>query len=542
MKSVNSDRMSRGLNSRSKLPSRLPTDISSIRQLGIETYQRNFFWPVSDNEYFLIDEFLFGEFLKLYRELDQEGRDLVLSDSSFVRIIAMSFHSVAVSEFCRVHDIDLIAGPHWERYNKSYWEKLCYELEDDVRNGRWSFKFRRILKNIAFNSHLTQRNRFKGHFSPDGLSLGSHSRLRQEYLVQENLFIDNHYWPTLLNRCDFENKVQVSELLNKKIRDFVSVIGNYCSEKLGIVFDERSVCDCWIFRLTTLSTIYRYILEKVPSSKYLLFNETARTLNKLIAHAFRRKGTKVIAFHHGNGMGGNVSISEMYRGPSSCDEFVCPVSQCAEAYRRRYRQTVISQYNKTKFTSTETEYYCREWQKAQRRPFSERIEKVMIIGYPMTPMRYFDYPGLYFYFQLDLELRLVSLLKANGFKVFYKIHPEVTNGIQSIFENLCDRVLSEPFENVWHEADAFITKSSASTTFGFALCTNRPIFFINLEKGCWDSEHYEKLKRRCHMIEAWVNKQNRIEFDEGKLIEGLSSKQEYPDFSYIEKYMFPPEQ
>jgi hypothetical protein len=539
LKSINNDMLSPDLNRMSKMPERLPTDISSIRKIGIKDYQNNFFWPVSDNDFFLMDRFLSRAFVDLYRELDREGRDIVLSDSTFIRIIARHLHAMAVSEFCRARNIDLIVGPQWESYLKPYWGKKGSDIENTLRGGRWSFKLGRIAKNIAFNSHLNIRSRIKGHFSSDGLSLGSASRLRQEYLVQNNLFIDNHYWSTLLGKCNFGNKVQLSILANQRIKDFICVIGNYCAEKLGIVFDERSVFEYWIVRLTNLNTIYNFLLEKGPSSKHFLFTETAQPVNKLVAHAFRRKGTKVVAFHHGNDMGGNIKTSVMYSGPSSCDEFVCPISECADSFRLKYQQTEISKYNKTEFTSTETEYYRKEWKELQLNPFPEKIQKVMIIGYPMTSMRYFDCPGLYFYFQLDLELRLVSLLKAHGFKVLYKIHPEVMTDVKNIFDGLCDRVISEPFEIVWHEADAFITKYSASTTFGFALCTNRPIFFIDLEKGYWNHDHYEKLRKRCQMIDAWMNKQNRIEFDEDKLIEGLSSKPEYPDFSYIRKYMFP---
>ena len=521
------------------LPDRLPTEISSIRQIGVEDYQKNFFWPVSDHDFFSIVEFLFGAFDDLYRELDQNGRDIVLSDIAFVGFIIRHIHSLAVSEFCRARNINLITGPQWESHYKPDWEKLSSEFQNSMQDGRWRFKLSRIAKNITFNSHLNILRQIRGFFSHNSLSLGSASRLRQEYLLQNNQFVDNHYWPTLINKCNFGNKVQLSVLLNQRIKDFVYMIGNYCAEKLSIVFDERSVVECWIARLITLNTIYRFLLEKGPSPKFFLFTETAQPLNKLIAHALKQKGAKTVGFHHGNFMGGFTERAMAYGGPSSCDEFVCPTSECADSFRFTYEQAKISRFSKTGFTSTETEYYRKIWEESQAHPFSEKIRRVMIMGYPMTPMRYFDYPGLFFYFQLDLELRLVSLLKAHGFEVIYKIHPEVTTEVQDIFEPICDKVVTEPFEKVWHEADALVVKYTASSTFGFALCTNRPIFLIDLEKENWHPEHYLSLRKRCHMIPAWMNKENRIEFDEDMFIEELSSKPEYPDFSYVIKYMFP---
>jgi hypothetical protein len=541
LKSVNANEFSVNSNKMSKLPDILPTDVSSIRQLGIKNYQEKFFWPVSDRDYFSTVEFLLDAFDDLYGDLDLDGRDIVLSDMAFVGFIIRHLHTLAVSEFCRAHDINIIAGPQWVSNFKPDWGKIGSEFENRVRDGRWNFRLRRIGKNIRFNSHLDIRRQIRSHFSPDGLSLGSASRLRQEYLAQNNLFIDNHYLSTLLGKYNFEKKkMGLSVSVKNGIGNFFEIIRNYCSEKLKVPFDATSFLACWVERLTMLNTVYNLLLERGPSTNYFLFTETARPLHKVVAHALDRKGAKTVAFHHGNYMGGATEKVMAYNGPSSCREFVCPTSKCADSVHLMYKKTKISEFKNTRFTSTETKYYRKVWEESQDSPFPERIRKVMVMGYPMTPMRYFDYPGLYFYFQLDLELRLVSLLRAHGFKVLYKIHPEVTTDVQNIFERLCDRVISEPFENVWHEADAFITKYSASTIFGFALCTNRPIFFIDLEKGYWHPDHYEKLHKRCHMIDAWRNEQNRIEFDEDKLIEELSSKkQEYPDFGYIKKYMFP---
>jgi hypothetical protein len=527
----------------SKLPDILPTDISSIRQIGIKNYQENFFWPVSDHDYFSTVEFVFDAFDDLYRNLDPEGRDIVLSDMAFVGFIIRHLHTLAVSEFCRSHNITIVAGPEWASSFEPDWEVLCSEFENSIRDGKWSFRLRRTGKNIRFNSHLDIWRQIKGHFSSDGLSLGSSSRLRQEYLAQNNLFVDNHYLSTLLGKYNFvKKKVKLSVSVKRRLVEFAEAIRSYCSEKLHVRFDGSAFLTCWAARLTMLHTVYKFLLERGPSTKFFLFTEVGQPLNKVVAHALDRKGAKTIAFHHGNYMGGTMERVMAYNGPSSCRQFACPTSECADSLRFTYKKTKISKFRNTRFTSTETKYYRKVWEESQHFPFPERIEKVMIMGYPMTPIRYFDYPGLYFYFQLDLELRLVSLLKVHGFKVLYKIHPEVTTHVKDIFESICDEVVTKRFEDVWSEADALVIKYSASTTFGFALCTNRPIFFINLEKqNYWHPDHYEKIRKRCHMIDAWVNEQNRIEFDEDKLVEELSSKQVYPDFSYIKKYMFPME-
>jgi len=170
-------------------------------------------------------------------------------------------------------------------------------------------------------------------------------------------------------------------------------------------------------------------------------------------------------------------------------------------------------------------------------PFPERFGKIMMVGYPMNVTRYPYSTGDFFLFQLDLEIRVIKLLKRHGLKVVYKMHPERQREAGGVFEDLADEVLTEPFEKVYGYADALFFGCITSTTFGFALCTQLPILVIDIQGTNWNREAYELLKRRCVMIPALFDESNRIQFDEDLLLGELGQRPRVPDFAYVEEVM-----
>ncbi len=520
---------------------KLPTDIYAIKKIGIDNYQNKFFWPVSDEQFFSMEEFIIQSFYGLYETLDPVERDIILGDTAFIAFIIYYLHSLKVADICKKQKRDILHGPlSLQDYNPD-WSTVSNAFKFELEHGTFAYRLRRILKNIKFNAHLSVYSQIKGIHHPEALGLGSATQLRQEYLKKKNVYLDNHYWTTIFKKVNFKKQNNLSVEMEKRIKDFINLVAEHCFEQFAMTIEIKHLITCWIERLKSLKTYYQCILDSKPSLSKFLFTETARPLNKIAAHAFKRNGTFTTAFHHGNSMGGLKKKSIHFNGPLGCDEFVCPTMMCADSFRKLYEQENLVRFNSVDFTSTDSQLYANIFQEAVQNSFPEKVETVMVMGFPMTSYRYMDIPGLFFYFQLDLELRLVRLLKNNGFKVIYKIHPETRNGVEQLFEEAECRIVSEPFEQVWHMADTIIVKYSASTTFGYALCTNRPIVFIDLEKEYWFSDHYSLLSKRCKMIPAWLNEANRIEFDEEKLLHRLAEKPELPDHGYVKKFMYPSE-
>ena len=103
----------------------------------------------------------------------------------------------------------------------------------------------------------------------------------------------------------------------------------------------------------------------------------------------------------------------------------------------------------------------------------------MIIGNPMNSTRYTDEVYCYFNYRLKLLIFILKQLKILGYHTIYKGHPDRILELGDLMDDYADKCNDKKFEQVWHEADAFIFTYCTTTTFGFALTTPLPIVLIN---------------------------------------------------------------
>ncbi|HEC65179.1 MAG TPA: hypothetical protein ENI23_07795 [bacterium] len=140
--------------------------------------------------------------------------------------------------------------------------------------------------------------------------------------------------------------------------------------------------------------------------------------------------------------------------------------------------------------------------------------------------------------QIDLELRIVNILKKAGYKVIYKNHPDgnLSDSIIDFFGSNVQTV-SERLEEVMSHADAFLFYHSRSTTFGQALCTNKPIIYINGGWEDWLPEIYELIVKRCCIVSAHFDERNRLIINEEELLDALARKPVEPNFEFANSYI-----
>tara|TARA_B100000959_G_C14585097_1_gene461588 strand:- start:137 stop:622 length:486 start_codon:yes stop_codon:yes gene_type:complete len=160
----------------------------------------------------------------------------------------------------------------------------------------------------------------------------------------------------------------------------------------------------------------------------------------------------------------------------------------------------------------------------------------MIIGFPMNNMRYVgEDRGMYFYYKIFLEIDLINYVKSLGYKVLYKIHPDRIPGTIDIIQSLGVEIIKDNFEKVWKRADIFIFAQTSTTTFGYALTTNRKIILLNSEKAYWNKKNYLDLKKRCSIID--IQFKNRFFFPKEQLKEELRAVKSEIDHSYVLNYL-----
>ena len=82
-------------------------------------------------------------------------------------------------------------------------------------------------------------------------------------------------------------------------------------------------------------------------------------------------------------------------------------------------------------------------------------------------------------------------------------------------------VVYDRFENVMDEADAFVFYHTYTTTLGPALCTNKPIVYIDGGWEKWIPQVRQAFSKRCHIVPAFFDNRNRLLFDPEALSDAL---------------------
>lgn len=511
-----------------------------MKRIGVRVWQEEFFWPVSDTAYFSLLDAIWGPMNELFQGLAEGFQDVLLADIGFLNFLAQYLHASTAQVFCEKNSCLLQSGGLSDAFHKPDWEKLSTAYAWQQSAGTFlRFQARRMGKNIRFNVHLPFPEALQGFFRKSGWwGLGSFSQLKAEYVTALRVYCDHHYVQTLLPMKISIEKTGENEDLIEAMTSYMARIEAYCREELGVRVPSEAAVACWVKRLKGLLGVYRSVGRKKELPRALLLTENAAPLHKTIALSMRRRGCRIIGFNHGNEMGNFWDPVVSYNEYSHCDEYVCATSKSAESRATQYSRWKIRGFEGTRFVSVNTSFYQRLVEKGRREPFPRKVKSVMIMGYPMNARRYPYSSGDFFLFQLDLELRVARLLKREGYEVLYKLHPDRKKEVEGIFDGIVDRILVEPFESVYSRADSYFFGCITTSTFGFALCLNKPICVIDLKSKMWNPEAYELLSRRCIMLPACFDETNRIQFSEKHLLDGLVNLPEKPDLSYVESFMF----
>ena len=142
----------------------------------------------------------------------------------------------------------------------------------------------------------------------------------------------------------------------------------------------------------------------------------------------------------------------------------------------------------------------------------------MLMGFPMSCQRRVGESGLFFLSKIDIEFNILTMLKESGLNVLYKAHPDRKDEVDGFFNSVANEVVYDKFENSWERADAFIFTYTSTTTFPFALTTDRKVVLIDVDANLVDKELREELGKRVDYVPATIKSDgNLIQFDEASL-------------------------
>jgi len=514
----------------------LALDVEAIGELGVARWQADFAWPVSDAAFDSLADLIWHGFIALLGRLPPREADLLMADTLLPATILRSLHFRAVEVHCRESGRRLRAAGIARDYVHPDWAKLArrYDLPGGALE-RWRFRLRGVAKSLAFNRQAGPLSRasvpFRRHRT---WNLGSFSAHKTAYLAAQGGLCAHPYWQGLV--APGAAPAPLAPGLAAGIAQLLAEIAGHAARRLGVAVDLTAAGEAWLRRLAVLAGHYDR-LHATALPRLLLLSETGNPWHRLISAAVRRQGGQVVGFQHGNEMGVHLNPMSCIAEFGVCDRFVVATATSARWLDALYRASPLARWRPVAFEALPDPQHRSTFAAGRGVALPERIRTVMLMGYPPNWIRYPYFPACYATMRLDLEVRLAKALGEAGVRVIYKAHPQYAEKTAPLFAGLVDRVVGEPLEGTWRQADAFVFAFTGSTTFGFALCTNRPVIVINPAEEAWQPEALALLARRCRLVPAAVDAQNRVQFDAAALRGALAAPVEEPEYAFVEQAM-----
>jgi hypothetical protein len=393
-----------------------------------------------------------------------------------------------------------------------------------------------LAKLVLHNDWPSARGRWRALVRRfDAYSVGSMAPLRKRYIREQRLLCGFPSVDSLLRPRARDRQPDAGDFFAKAIPAVAAALGRRLAASFGLRLDWDQVARTWLARLADARLAIASI-DTRPFPPRLLLSELGNAKHRILAVATRRSGRDVIGFHHGNNVTNFWERIFGYVESSICSEFVCPSPAIAAFHRKKASMAGLDAHFGVRFTSVRESPYRGLATSLLEQPARPEIRRVMIVGFPLMAQRYVLCPADFFYFQIDVERRIARLLRERGFTVIYKAHPEHAAAAAAMFRGSVDEIEAGPFERVWSGADAIVFGATTSTSFGFALMTNRLVVALDIEGTDWNPDVYPLLERRCRMVPARWDKTSRLTFDADVLLGHLANPGA-PDHAYVARFM-----
>ena len=510
-------------------------DIDGVAAIGLQNWRANYAWPISDAEFNQLAEAVWGAFLDGVAELTGCEQDAFKADIVLPNFLLQHLHLSAAAARLRQPSSGVPYGRHVSAHLTPDWAALGEAFAPPSRApSRLGLGARAFAKNWILNASAALPLRLAACLGrADIWALGSRSPLRAAYQAQGGTacrFLTLEDLPPAV-------PVAMNAGLERAVRGCVEKMNAAAHRLLAITFDTEGAVGAWIQRLNDLGALMRGIDRIGVLPRQLLLSNLGQPAYRAVALAMHRRGAEIVGFHHGTNMGGQPFPTGNIVDLLAVDCFVVPSNACLRWRRDDYARSRVSQLHPARFERIAQPQYRKWLGDGQRAPLPRQIQSVMIVGFPPNWIRYPHLAGHWALTQLDVEIALIETLRAAGFTVLYKAHPEWESQLKHLFPGLGCGFVGGHLETVWQRADAFVFPRISSSSFGFAVCTNRPIVLLDVDRQDWVEDAYALLARRCRMVPASVDEELRIRFDEKTLIETLRAPVAAPDESYVTEAM-----
>lgn len=506
-------------------------DIEGVAEIGVDAWRAHYAWPVSDEDYESLCTGIWKAWLDAAGKLDGVSADLLLADIGLPGFLLQHLHVACAHHRLLQAGSSPGHGSVIAPYLRPDWNALS---QDASLGSRSKSSFQDSLRNAAkgwlLNGHATLPERI-GTAAGQGetWALGSRTPLRAAYLEQSRMACRFVSHGLFLASDGGGREARLQDVTAQLTDRFRSV----SRETLGVDFDVDAARKTWMARLGVLARLAQGATGLSTLPKRLLLTDLGQPANRIIARTLSRSGVTVVGFHHGNEMGAQPFPTSDIVDLLPVDRFAVPSEGCLAWRKKHYEQGWISSLHEVEFERVPTGLYRGWLAESDTVALPEHVETVMIVGFPPNWIRYPHLIAHWGLTQFEVECSLAECLAEAGYRVLYKAHPEWESQLRRVMAGLPCEFVGGRLEDCWPDADAFVFARTSSTSFGFALCTNRPIVLLDHGAQTWEQEGYAMLARRCRMVPAKVQEGLKIEFDKETLLGELRNPVKEPDQSFV---------
>ena len=240
---------------------------------------------------------------------------------------------------------------------------------------------------------------------------------------------------------------------------------------------------------------------------------------RAVAVAGRRRGGRITSFDHGGGVFlGQTRAATLIREFSVVDRVVVATEATAALGRRSQPFRPPATVREVLAADGDPTF--------KRIPASESARehrrRVMYLSASLRGFRQFVPPTLPDVVALDWHMRLAKTLSNLAIELVVRPHPEgALPGASHPVTKLVRPMLDGRLHQVVGLVDRFVFEFPHSTAFWEALCTNRPVVWIDLGTSDLCDDVRAVVGRRCRIVKAHFDDRNRPQVDFASLEEAV---------------------
>ena len=456
-------------------------DLEIFKKKKIQYLIENNLWPLSKNDFNKFGTEFFEFFFKIIYSQNKEMQNYGIV---FVRYVLYFLFHIQIRyavNYAKKNNIEYIANAKNQKIDFQF-------LESNFSRNNFLYilnlKIKAIIKFFYYNFKIHGIYSFVYIFKEKYVHLGSYSNLSASILKNEKKLAKFHYSEFYLNnyytsiknnseKINNANKIYINPLLDKiqSIEKLYTATEDL--EKIKFIFKEK---------LASIIDFYNYLIKLNITNKKFIVNEPTNIHHKIISFAFDLKND-VSIIHHGNDYCLNDNKIGYILNYGNNSKVIVNDEIMAKNYNIYFKENLykLQSTNFINFTQKDffKSYKKDNFQNKFKTNKNIKNKKILLVGYPMNMKREIYESYLWFHSQIILEYNLLKLFKKNNIFITYKAHPDRIEELGNIFDDYCDEIVKNKFEDEYHKYDFILFTYPTTTCFGFAIKTNKKIILLD---------------------------------------------------------------